>query len=196
MHDSPEPEKKTETVVFGFWTFLMSDLIIFGILFATYASSHNMMGMADGPGPKDLFNLESVIYQTLFLLLSSLTFGISSLIMKYKQNKNMMALWLIITFILGFLFLYFEITDLSDIAKSGGVPTRSGWLSSMYALLGLHGLHIGIGLVWLLVTIFQIYRRGFDFATKSRVLCLGVYWHFLDLIWIGIFSVIFLFGTL
>lgn len=183
-----------EAAVFGFWVFLMSDLITFGVLFATYAASNTMMGRAAGPGPADLFDLTSIAWQTGLLLLSSMTCGFSALALKYKEGRGRVVLWLGVTALLGLGFLVLELRDFADMIAKDGTPMRSGWLSSFYALVGLHGLHITAGLVWAGVMMVMIGRRGDTHHDKRLLLMFGLYWHFLDLVWIGIFSVVFLGG--
>jgi cytochrome o ubiquinol oxidase subunit 3 len=186
--------QQAEPVVFGFWVFLMSDLITFGVLFATYAATSNPMGMAGGPGPAALFNLTSVALQTLLLLSSSLTCGMAAIALKHHQGRRRIALWLVATAALGAAFLGLELHDFASMVEAGGTPMRSGWLSSVYALVGLHGLHIAVGLVWIAVMLALIRWRGLHNRNKTRLLLFTLYWHFLDLLWIGIFSVVFLRG--
>jgi cytochrome o ubiquinol oxidase subunit III len=181
-----------EKTVFGFWVFLMSDLIIFGILFASYASYLDPVGMAGGPGPKDLFDLTSVAIQTAFLLVGGIAYAGVSLAMKYDQGRAKIIAWLLVCALLGASFLFFEVKDFIAQAGKGGVPQASGWLSSYWALVGLHGLHVFSGILWILAMIGQIATRGLDDVVKVRLSMLGVFWHFLDLIWVGIFSLVFL----
>lgn len=184
----------SEAVLFGFWIFLMSDLIIFGILFATYAASTGPMAIAGGPGPTDLFDLVSVGIQTTFLLASSLTCGMAILAMKYGENVSRVKMWLVVTALLGAGFLTFELRDFASMMAHQGTPMRSAWLSSLYALVGLHGLHITMGLLWILTMLALIQVQRLSNKVKTRLLMFSLYWHFLDVIWIGIFSVVFLAG--
>lgn len=184
----------SEITVFGFWVFLMSDLITFGILFATYAASATASGMAAGPGPADLFDLTSVAMQTAFLLASSVTCGMVSLALKHHEGIGRITLWLLVTAALGAGFLAFELSDFASMIRQGATPMRSAWLSSLYALVGLHGLHITAGLLWIAVMLALLQVRGLTGQTKTRLLMFALYWHFLDLIWIGIFSIVFLRG--
>jgi len=189
-----EAHTRSEPVIFGFWVFLMSDLILFGILFATYVAMSN--GTAGGPGPQELFNLTSIAIQTGLLLLSSLTFGFASLTLKHDEGRRRhLLIWLIITAALAVAFLGFEASDFHSMMQKGGVPSRSGWLSAYYALVGLHGIHIIIGLLWMAVMLAQISVFGLSYQVKVRLLMLGLYWHFLDLVWVGIFSIVFLAGV-
>ncbi len=189
-----EAHTRSEPVLFGFWVFLMSDLIIFGILFATYVSMRN--GTAGGPGPHELYDFVSVAIQTGLLLLSSLSYGFASLALKHGDGRRRgLVVWLIVTAALGAGFLGFELADFHSMAQVGGVPSRSGWLSAYYALVGLHGTHVTIGLLWMAVMLIQIGVLGLSHRVKARLLMLGLYWHFLDLVWVGIFSIVFLAGV-
>ncbi|MEL7689433.1 cytochrome c oxidase subunit 3 [Citromicrobium bathyomarinum] len=187
-----EAHEQAETTVFGFWVFLMSDLIIFGILFASYASYLDPMGMAGGPGPSDLFDIRSVAIQTAFLLIGGIAYAGVSLTLKYMQGRGKLIAWLIVCALLGAGFLFFEVKDFISAAGKGGTPQASGWLSSYWMLVGLHGLHVLSGILWILAMIVQIATRGVDDVVKVRLSMLGVFWHFLDLIWVGIFSFVFL----
>ncbi|WP_193142778.1 MULTISPECIES: cytochrome (ubi)quinol oxidase subunit III [unclassified Meridianimarinicoccus] len=189
-----EAHRTAETLVFGFWVFLMSDLIIFGLMFATYVTMLNPMGMAGGPGPKDLFDLNSAFIQTMLLLTSSFTFGMASLALRHEQGKGPLILWLIVTLCLGLAFLGFELSDFSKMLAAGATPARSGFLSAFFGLVPLHGLHVTAGLIWLIIMLIQIGTLGLVSPVKTRLLRLGLFWHFLDIIWIGIFSVVYLWG--
>jgi cytochrome o ubiquinol oxidase subunit 3 len=190
-----EHHAQAEITVFGFWVFLMSDLIIFGILFATYAASTGPVARAGGPGPADLFNLASVGGQTALLLASSFTCGMMSLALKYEEGRGRIAFWLGVTALLGAGFLGLELRDFANMASAGATPMRSAWLSAYFSLVGLHGLHITIGLFSILILVTLIAVRGLDGIVKTRLLVFALYWHFLDLVWIGIFSVVFLGGV-
>ena len=187
-----EAHDQAETTVFGFWVFLMSDLIIFGILFASYASYLDPIGMAGGPGPQDLFDIKSVAIQTAFLLVGGAAYGGVSLAVKYDQGRSKVAAWLLLCAALGAGFLFFEVKDFITQAGKGGTPQVSGWLSSYWTLVGLHGVHVLSGILWIFAMIAQIATRGLDDVVKVRLSMLGVFWHFLDLIWVGIFSLVFL----
>jgi len=181
-----------ETVVFGFWVFLMSDLILFGLMFATYAT---MLGAtAGGPGPVQLFDLKSAFAQTMILLVSSLTFGGASLALRHHLGTSKIILWLVITFVLGAAFLTLELRDFAAMIAQGAGPQRSGYLSAFFGLVPLHGLHVTAGMLWILVMIVQIKTLGLVPVVKTRLLRLALFWHFLDLIWVGIFSVVYLAG--
>lgn len=183
---------KAEKLVFGFWVFLMSDLIIFGLMFANYITQ--LPGLAGGPGPKELFSLGSAFTQTLILLSSSVTFGMASLAMKYDRGKPALLGWLALTLLLGMIFLGLELRDFSDMFSKGAVPNRSGFLSGFFGLVPLHGLHVASGILWGMVLIVQILWFGLCTEVKTRLLRLGLFWHFLDIVWVGIFSIVYLGG--
>jgi cytochrome o ubiquinol oxidase subunit 3 len=181
-----------EALMFGFWVFLMSDAILFAMALATYVTSVD--ATAGGPGPRDLFDITSVFTQTLLLFASSLTFGMASLAIKYKHGTARLAGWLVLTLALGLTFLAFELHDFAAMLAKGGVPTRSGFLSAFFGLVPLHGLHVVAGAVWLVCLLGQLARFGLDTATKFGMMRLALFWHFLDIIWVAIFSVVYLAG--
>jgi cytochrome o ubiquinol oxidase subunit III len=181
-----------ETTIFGFWVFLMSDLIFFGLMFAIYITS--IGATAGGPGPKELFDFTSLAIQTVFLLTSSLTVGFASLVLKFNAKSGNLMMWLLVTLLLGLGFLFFEIRDFIAIAEKGGVPSRSGYLSSFYGLVLLHGMHVAMGCLWLVVLMIQVRVFGLINVVTTRLIRFALFWHFLDLIWIGIFSIVFFGG--
>lgn len=186
--------EKAELVVFGFWVFLMSDLIFFGLMFAIYITM--LSATAGGPGPKDLFDLGSLFAQTMILLTSSLTFGIASISMKHEAGRGKLMAWTGVTLLLGFSFLFLEIRDFLAMADKGGIPSRSGFLSAFFGLVPLHGLHVASGCLWLIVMLVQIQVFGMSDAVKTRLLRLALFWHFLDVVWIGIFTIVYFGGLL
>ena len=187
-----EADDAAERLVFGFWVFMMSDLIIFGLLFATYVT---MIGAtAGGPGPRDLFDIRSVLIETMALLTSSFTFGIATLSLKYVGDARKVVAWLVVTLALGIIFLDFEVHDFISMIGRGAGPSRSGYLSAFFALVPLHGLHVTAASLWLVVLVVQIFSYGLDTGVKTGLLRLGILWHFLDVIWVGIISVVYLGG--
>ena len=148
--------------------------------------------MAGGPGPQDLFDIKSVAIQTAFLLVGGAAYGGVSLAVKYDQGRGKVAAWILLCAALGAGFLFFEVKDFITQASKGGTPQVSGWLSSYWTLVGLHGVHVLSGILWIFAMIAQIATRGLDDVVKVRLSMLGVFWHFLDLIWVGIFSLVFL----
>lgn len=189
-----EAHDQAEKLVFGFWVFLMSDLIIFGLMFATYVTMANPVGLAGGPGPKEAFDITSVFAQTMILLVSSLTFGMATLTMRHEERRGRIALWLLVTLALGLAFLTLELRDFAHMISIGAGPTRSGFLSGFWGLVPLHGLHVASGCVWIGVMLAQMRVFGMIPLVKTRLLRLGLFWHFLDLVWIGIFTIVYLSG--
>jgi cytochrome o ubiquinol oxidase subunit 3 len=187
-HDS------VERIMFGFWLFLMSDAIIFGMVFATYETS--LTATAGGPGPFDLYNIQNVFIETLLLLASSFTFGMGSLALKYKHDTSRLVGWLAVTLTLGVAFLGFELRDFITMFAKGGMPNRSGFLSAFFDLVPLHGLHVIGGCIWLICLMGQIARYGLDTHVKLGIMRLALFWHFLDIVWIAIFSVVYLGGLI
>ncbi|MGG2140691.1 cytochrome o ubiquinol oxidase subunit III [Symbiopectobacterium sp. RP] len=181
------------TKVLGFWVYLMSDLIIFGSLFATYAVL--VTGTAGGPSGKDLFDLKFVLVETFALLLSSITFGMAMIAM-YKGNVARINTWLAITFLFGLVFIGMEIYEFHHLIAEGYGPDRSAFLSAFFALVGTHGVHVTSGLIWLLVMMIQVSRWGITPTVKTRLMCLSLFWHFLDVVWICVFTVVYLMGAM
>jgi len=178
----------------GFWLFMMSDLILFGLFFATYATMLGPMSYAHGPTPKDLFELPGAALETAALLTSTLTFGFASLAVKYDLGRGRVLGWLGVTLALGLVFLGLEVSEFAKMFAEGAVPQRSGFLSSFFGLVPLHGLHVTAGSVWLVIMMIQIGLQGVTDTVKSRLMRLALFWHFLDIIWIGIFSIVYLGG--
>ncbi len=181
-----------DRALYGFWVFMMSDLILFGLMFATYGTMLTTWGFASGPEPSELFSMGPVAIETAILLVSSLTFGLATLALKHGQGRGVIALWLVITLALGLGFLAMELRDFAEMAAEGAVPQRSGWLSAFFGLVSLHGLHVAAGCVWIMVMLAQLAVFGPTLDVASRLSRLGLFWHFLDVIWIGIFSVVYL----
>lgn len=193
LGNAPQTHAEAEEKVFGFWVFLMSDLVLFALLFVTYAA---MTGAtAGGPTGRDVFELKSAAIETGVLLASSFTFGMASLEIKYGVNGRLFA-WLAVTLLLGVLFLGFEWHDFATMIAEGAPPTRSGFLSAFFVLVSTHGLHVTAGCVWIVVMMAQIAVFGTARDVKIRMLRLGLFWHFLDIVWVAIFSVVYLSGLL
>ena len=186
----PHPENGTSL---GFWLYLMSDCLIFAALFATYG----VLGRnyAAGPSGKELFDLGLVAINTAFLLLSSITFGFAML-QKQKKNMNGTLLWLAITGLLGAAFLAVELYEFHHLLHEGAGPTRSAFLSSFFTLVGTHGIHVTFGLIWLITLMIQIKKHGLINENVRRINCLSMFWHFLDVVWIGVFTFVYLMGVL
>ncbi|MEA1065812.1 cytochrome o ubiquinol oxidase subunit III [Apirhabdus apintestini] len=179
--------------VFGFWIYLMSDCILFACLFATYAVLVN--GTAGGPAGKDIFELPFVLVETFLLLLSSITYGMAAIGM-HRNNQSQVMVWLALTFLFGAGFIAMEIYEFHHLIGEGFGPWRSGFLSAFFMLVGTHGLHVTSGLVWMAVLMFQIARRGLTGTNRTRIMCLSLFWHFLDVVWICVFSVVYLMGAM
>jgi cytochrome o ubiquinol oxidase subunit 3 len=187
-HDEAEP------VIFGFWVFLMADLVLFALLFATYASM-SVQGQAGGPTPADVFDLPSAFIETMLLLASSITFGMASLALKYRADGPHLVFWLVLTFLLGAGFIGMELRDFQTMIAQGATPQRSGFLSSFFLLVATHGIHVTAGLVWMLVLLLQLRVQGRTTAVKLRLMRLALFWHMLDIVWVCIFTFVYLFGV-
>ncbi|WP_457105664.1 cytochrome c oxidase subunit 3 [Methylobacterium sp. P5_C11] len=185
---------EAETSLYGFWIFLMSDAMVFALLFAVYGTQ--VAATAGAPGPEAEFKLGSAFIETVFLLTSSLTFGLASIAMKYDRSHTKLVALLCLTLVLGMAFLGFELHDFATMFSDNATPDRSGFLSVFFALVPTHGLHVTAGCIWIVVTLVQIAIFGTDARVKLNVLKLGLFWHFLDIIWIAIFSVVYLQGKL
>lgn len=177
----------------GFWIYLMSDCLIFAMLFATYA----VLGgnYAAGPSPKDLFDLKLVALNTTMLLLSSITYGFAMLAMAKDKVKEVQV-WLAITGLFGLAFLGIELYEFHHMIHEGATPQRSAFLSAFFTLVGTHGLHVTFGIIWLVTLMVQVSKKGLIAANKRRLNCLSMFWHFLDVIWIGVFTFVYLMGVL
>ena len=177
----------------GFWLYLMSDCLIFACLFAVYG----VLGRnyAAGPSGMELFDLPLVALNTAMLLLSSITYGFAVLEMQ-KKNARATVMWLGITGLFGLAFLGIEMYEFAHLIHEGAGPQRSAFLSSFFALVGTHGLHVTFGIIWLVVLMFQVGKMGLTAENRRRVMCLSMFWHFLDVVWIGVFTFVYLMGTL
>ena len=190
LEEEHHPDQGT---MLGFWIYLMSDCLIFAVLFAVYA----VLGRnyAAGPSPKDLFELPLVAVNTTMLLFSSITYGFAMLEMeKGKQTKTLA--WLAITGLFGLCFVGIELYEFANLIHEGATPQRSGFLSAFFTLVGTHGLHVTLGLLWLVILMVQVKQRGLITENKRRLMCLSMFWHFLDVIWIGVFTFVYLMGVL
>jgi cytochrome o ubiquinol oxidase subunit 3 len=181
------------TRALGFWIYLMSDAVIFALMFATYATMSG--NHAGGPSGDALFDLTHTLGETLLLLSSSLTCGLATWAAQQRRNEQAIA-WLVVTFALGLGFVGMEIAEFRGMLEQGAGPQRSGFLSAFFTLVGTHGLHVSLGLVWLMVMIAQLAVKGPSSWVQSRLQRWGTFWHFLDIVWIGIFSVVYLPGIL
>jgi cytochrome o ubiquinol oxidase subunit 3 len=184
-HDTP--------TLLGFWIYLMSDALIFATLFATYGVLAT--AYAGGPTPRDLFDLPLVALNTTFLLISSITYGMAMLDMQ-DGKKAGVQLWLAITALFGIAFISVELYEFAHLIHEGAGPQRSAFLSAFFTLVGTHGLHVTFGIIWIGVMLVQVAQRGIGPANQRRLMCLGMFWHLLDVVWIGVFTFVYLLGAL
>ena len=177
----------------GFWLYLMSDCLVFAVLFAVYA----VLGRsyAAGPSGADLFDLPVVATNTALLLFSSITYGFAMIAMQHGKKNGVLA-WLAITGLFGLGFLSLEITEFAHLIHEGAGPQRSAFLSSFFTLVGTHGLHVTFGTIWLVTLMVQVQKLGLIAENKRRLMCLSMFWHFLDVVWIGVFTFVYLMGVL
>ncbi|MBO1077952.1 cytochrome c oxidase subunit 3 [Roseomonas haemaphysalidis] len=189
-NDPRDTSQHAESDVFGFWIFLMSDAVVFALLFAIYGT---MLGAtAGGPGAADVAKIGPAFAETLILLTSSFTFGMASIALKRDHRSRRLVLWLLATLALGLAFMAMEVNDFVGMAADGATAGRSGFLSAFHVLVGMHGLHVAAGIVWLLVMLAQLALLGKDEKVKVNLVRLSLFWHFLDIVWIAIFSVVYL----
>jgi cytochrome o ubiquinol oxidase subunit 3 len=189
-HEHHDDGSKT---VFGFWIYLMSDCLIFSVLFATFAVLSG--ATAGGPDAKELFDLKFVFVETMLLLISSFTFGGAMLGMHRGDSKAVIA-WLLVTFLFGAGFIGMELYEFNHLIHEGAGPDRSAFLSAFFTLIGTHGLHVSCGLIWILLMVDMVRRYGLTPVVTRRLSCLSLFWHFLDIVWICVFTFVYLFGAL
>ena len=187
------PASKSIVVPYGFWLFVLSDIVLFSALFATYAS---LVHASDGgPVTSQLFDRTNVAIETLALLISSFICGLAMIAAK-RKNLLWTQIFLLLTCLFGLVFLALEITEFVGMARIGAGPQRSAFLSSFFTLVGCHGAHVTCGLLWIGTMMAQIWAKGFQPHIMRRLLCLSVFWHALDIIWVAIFTIVYLIGTL
>lgn len=191
-HGEGGQASKLVTVAYGFWIFLLSDIIIFATFFAGYAVlSHETAG---GPTGSELFDLNRVGIQTFLLLTSSFTCGLGSLA-TYRRDMAWTQIWLFATGLLGAAFLFLEVQEFVEMVAEGAGPSRSAFLSAFYAVVGCHGLHVSAGLLWLGTMMAQLFFKGFRPDIERRLLCFNLFWHALDIVWIAVFTIVYLLGA-
>lgn len=192
FHLAEEPHPQNSTSL-GFWIYLMSDCLIFAVLFACYG----VLGRnyAGGPTGAELFELPVVALNTAFLLFSSITYGMGMMAAHEGRAKATLG-WLAVTGLFGCAFLTLELTEFAHLIAEGAGPQRSAFLSSFFTLVGTHGLHVTFGLIWLVTLMVQVSRWGLTETSLRRLTCLSLFWHFLDVIWIGVFSFVYLLGAI
>lgn len=191
MKHNPEEVVIQEKKTLGFWIYLMTDCILFATLFATFAVLRS--GTAAGPGGPEIFDMPYVLVETMILLSSSFTIGMA-LLASVRGYKTQTIVWLFITFFLGIAFLTLEIAEFRNLIIDGHGPSQSGFLSAYFTLVATHGLHIAVGLLWMIVVIVRLIQHNFKKTDINRLAILGLFWHFLDIVWIFIFTIVYLVG--
>ncbi|WP_020174891.1 cytochrome o ubiquinol oxidase subunit III [Methyloferula stellata] len=177
---------------YGFWIFLLSDIIMFSAFFAAYAVLVDQT--AGGPTGKELFDLNNAAVETAFLLASSFTCGLASIAAEHR-SKSWFYGAMAVTGLLGAGFLVLEVTEFANFVEQGAGPTRSAFLSAFFTLVGCHGLHVSAGILWLLTMMAQVFAKGFRADIERRILCFALFWHALDIIWVALFTVVYLMGV-
>lgn len=193
--DISVPDSHQDTyskTLLGFWIYLMTDCLLFGTLFTVYGVLHHET--FGGPSSQEIFSLKLAFSETMILLFSSVTCGLAILSAVKGNRKNVVG-WLIVTFLLGATFIGMELAEFTELVKEGHSWEKSAFLSSFFTLVGTHGLHVSFGLIWILVMIFQVQFLGITIDTFRRLAVFGLFWHFLDLVWIFIFTFVYLMGV-
>ena len=183
------PASTWSMISFGFWLFLLSDIVIFASLFATYAVLSK--ATAGGPSGHDIFDLKNVFIETCCLLASSFTCGLCVLALERRAISRIYA-WAAVTFVLGAAFISLELSEFVHLVSQGNGPSRSAFLSAFFTLVGTHGLHVTVGLCWLIIMMAQITTLGLKPKVAQRLVCFSLFWHALDLVWIGVFTIVYL----
>lgn len=179
--------------IFGFWVFLVTDMILFSCVFATYVLLYHHTN--HGPGPSDIFDVRGFTAETLILLTSSFTSGLGTHAMRHGQRGALMG-WLVFTWLLGASFITLELSEFITDASNGATMQSSAFLSSFFTLVGMHGCHVTVGLFWMLCILIQLGVHGITPVTSRKVFIVGLYWHFLDVVWVFLFTVVYLIGEL
>lgn len=188
-HSSEVPVDTYTKTILGFWVYLMSDCVLFATLFTTFAVLHN--NTAGGPTGKELFSLPYTLTETLILLVSSFFCGLGMLA-AHRNERKKTIFWIALTLLLGLSFVAMELTEFTHLVQEGNSWQRSAFLSSFFTLVGTHGAHITVGSLWMIVMIVHVYKRGLTSSTLRRLKCLSLFWHFLDVVWIFIFTLVYL----
>jgi cytochrome o ubiquinol oxidase subunit 3 len=186
------PASKRVVVAYGFWIFILSDMIMFSALFAAYAVLRG--NTAGGPTGAELFNLRNVFIETMCLLLSSYTCGLGALSAERRQPARFL-IFAAFTLVLGAAFLFIEGTEFARMVEMGAGPSRSGFLSAFFTLVGMHGVHVASGLIALVYLAAQVIANGLHAAVLRRLLCWSLFWHALDIVWVGVFTLVYLMGA-
>jgi cytochrome o ubiquinol oxidase subunit III len=185
------PASKRVVVAYGFWIFILSDMVMFSALFAAYAVLSG--STAGGPTAAELFNLRNVFIETMCLLLSSYTCGIGMLSAERRRPGRFLA-FAALTFVLGAAFLFIEASEFAGMVEKGAAPSRSAFLSAFFTLVGTHGVHVASGLIALVYLAAQVIAKGLRAAVLRRLLCWSLFWHALDIVWVGVFTLVYLMG--
>ena len=185
------PASKRVVVAYGFWIFILSDMVMFSALFAAYAVLQG--NTAGGPTGAELFDLRSVFIETMCLLLSSYTCGLGALSAERRQPGRFL-IFAVLTFVLGAAFLFIEVSEFARMVEKGAGPSRSGFLSAFFTLVGMHGVHVTSGLIALVYLVGQVIANGLRAAVLRRLLCWSLFWHALDIVWVGVFTLVYLMG--
>lgn len=183
--------ESTNKALFGFWVYLMTDIVLFATLFATFLVLRD--ATAGGPAGSELFSMPFVLAETLILLTSSFTAGLAMLAAHNKDRAKTLV-WFSLTFVLGAIFLALELSEFSNLVHEGYGWQASAFMSAFFTLVGTHGLHITFGLIWMATLMFKLYKSGFAASTLKRLTMLSLFWHFLDIVWIFIFTIVYLLG--
>ena len=192
-HDDHAHHDAGPMKLYGFWIYILSDLMLFASIFATFAVLRN--SYAGGVTGKEIFELPYVATETAALLLSSITYGFA-IIGMYKGSKSQVINWLLVTFVFGAIFIGMEVNEFHHLIVEGHGPDKSAFLSAFFTLVGTHGLHVTSGLIWMATMIALVAQKGLTPANKTRLLCLSLFWHFLDIVWICVFTVVYLLGVM
>ncbi|HKD27849.1 MAG TPA: cytochrome (ubi)quinol oxidase subunit III [Xanthobacteraceae bacterium] len=185
------PASKRIVVAYGFWLFILSDMVMFSALFAAFAVLRG--NTAGGPTGAELFNLRNVFIETMCLLLSSYTCGLGALSAE-RRRPALFVMFAVFTFVLGAAFLFIEATEFAGMVEKGAGPSRSGFLSAYFTLVGTHGIHVASGLIALVYLVAQVIAKGLPAAVLRRLLCWSLFWHALDIVWVGVFTLVYLMG--
>lgn len=190
--DQSKDHHKDDKEVFGFWLYIMSDCLLFASLFATFIVLRN--NTFGGPSMKDIINYPYILAETIFLLCSSFTYGMAVLAM-YRNKRGWIIGWLVVTFLLGLAFVVMEVNEFHGLIMEGHGPQLSGFLTAFFTLVGTHGFHVSMGLLWMVVLIIQLITFGNTHAMRRRLTYLGMFWAFLDIVWIFVFTIVYLMGA-
>jgi cytochrome o ubiquinol oxidase subunit 3 len=185
------PATKRTVVAYGFWIFILSDMVMFSALFAAFAVLRG--NTAGGPTGDELFNLRNVFIETMCLLFSSYTAGLGALSAERRQPASFL-IFAVLTFVLGAAFLFIEVTEFAGMVAKGAGPSRSAFLSAFFTLVGTHGVHVAGGLIALIYLVAQVVAKGLNAAVLRRLLCWSLFWHALDIVWVGVFTLVYLMG--